>query len=130
MKCKQGTSSICTLPRDIPQCFDFYFKLTFQSSSVLLFFLLEEPIDPSGVLKGALIVWRWYVKKKIQPGIKQLPSYDYDHRITLRKQDRKSDVHSIWGWIFVHKAAESFCIEVWNTKYCNNNALMKRQVVM
>lgn len=29
---------------------------------LLLLFLLEEPIDPSGVLKGALIVWRWYVK--------------------------------------------------------------------
>lgn len=53
-KCKQGTSGICTLPRDIPQCFYFCFKLMFQSSSVLLFFLLEEPIDPSGVLKRCL----------------------------------------------------------------------------
>lgn len=71
----------------------------FQSSSVLLFFLLEEPIDPSGVWKGALIVWRWYVKKKIHPGIKHLPSYDYDHSVLdnlkITKYPKSSCVHSI-----------------------------------
>lgn len=39
-----------------PETFHSVFIFMFQSSSVLLFFLLEEPIDPSGVLKGALIV--------------------------------------------------------------------------
>lgn len=44
---------------------------------LLLLFLLEEPIDPSGVFKGALIVWRWYIRRKLT-----LQHYNLYQRVT------------------------------------------------